>query len=541
MPRTYTTPTGITLHFARALGSGQFGIANEVRTRKGDSYCLKEIPVKVSDEVAKQQALTEVKLMKETCNHDNIVTFYESWFERNRLCILMEFAPNGSLDKLIEKCAKTRTYLTSKKVAHFVEELASALDYCHNTLKIIHRDIKPANILVDELGTLKLTDFGMSKSLGPTNDLAMTFCGSPLYMAPEQLHTNNTYSFPADMWAMGCVVYEIMTLSSPWVQGSEPHGFPALVQRIMYTTPSYSSISERYSVRFADMTRWLLQRKIGKRATALDIVSLLEMRAPPTPLADTIYQPNVVVPHPPPPVDVSDATVTPRPTTTDTFVCRRDIVDVSDATVTPRPTTTDTLSRRRDIVDDARRLVEAATSIQRSYRLSQQMRRHIAPPRPAVEEEVQRLNLFERQRNNNAERRQVGPKPRVATRAPVPRTPVPQSRVVPTAPTTPTNDDKKAAVIQRALRSSLNRRVTRRAPSSPMITPTTTPRQRGGNGSSPTSSLIDPSKCSARLEALAQPRPQSGKRPVVLPAMKNRPFRTGTGATPMLSPRPAWC
>lgn len=519
MPRTYTTPTGITLHFARALGSGQFGIANEVRTRKGDSFCLKEIPVKVSDEVAKQQALTEVTLMKETCNHDNIVTFYESWFERNRLCILMEFAPNGSLDKLLEKCAKTRTYLTSKKVAHFVEELASALDYCHNTLKIIHRDIKPANILVDELGTLKLTDFGMSKSLGPTNDLAMTFCGSPLYMAPEQLRTDNTYSFPADMWAMGCVVYEIMTLSSPWVQGSEPQGFPALVQRIMYTTPSYTSISERYSVRFADMTRWLLQRKIEKRATAFDIVSLLEMRAPPTPLADTVYQPNVTVPP-----------VASPP------------VDVSDATETPRPTTTDTLTRRRDIVDDARRLVEAATSIQRSYRLSQQMRRHIAPPRPAAEDEVQRLNLFERQRNNNADKRQVGPKPRVVPRAPISRTPAPQSRVAPTTgPTLPTNDDKKAAVIQRALRASLNRRVTRRPPSSPMITPTTTPRQRAGNGSSPTSSLNDPSKCSARLEALAQPRPQSGKRPVVLPAMKNRPFRTGTAASPMLSPRPAWC
>ena len=259
MPRSYTTPTGTTLHFVRTLGNGQFGIANEVRTRKGVSFCLKEIPVKVSDDVAKQQALTEVTLMRETCNHDNIVTFYESWFDRNRLYILMEFAPNGSLDKLLEKCLRTRTFLTSKKVAHFVEELASALDYCHNVLKIIHRDIQPANILVDELGTLKLTDFGMSKSLGPTNDLAMTFCGSPLYMAPEQLRTDHIYSFPADMWAMGCVVYEIMNLASPWARDRNP-GSPAT---IMHGQPSFIWSCFSTSV---DMTRWLLQRKIRRRA-----------------------------------------------------------------------------------------------------------------------------------------------------------------------------------------------------------------------------------------------------------------------------------
>lgn len=491
MPRQYTTPKGITLQYVRALGSGQFGVANEVRSRKGDSYCLKEIPVKVSDESAKQQALTEVTLMRETCNHDNIVTFYESWFERNRLCILMEFAPNGSLDKLLEKCAKTRTYLTAKKVAHFVEELASALDYCHNTLKIIHRDIKPANILVDELGTLKLTDFGMSKSLGPTNDLAMTFCGSPLYMAPEQLKTDNTYSFPADMWALGCVVYEIMTLTSPWTQGTEPQGFPALVQRILYTTPSYASITDRYSTRLTDMTRWMLQRKIEKRATASDIVSLLEMRAPPTSLAETVYQPLYTPVTPPPPAAA--------------------IPMVPETESPPSPT----VARRQNLVDDARRLVEAATSIQRSYRLSQQMRRHIAPHPNVPDAGARRLDLFERQRNE----KRMGVRPRTA--GVPPRGP----RQVP-----PTPEDRNAAVIQRALRASLNRRVTRRAPPA-------APLRR--NGSSPTSSLVDPAKCSARLEALAQPRAPATKRPVALPVVRGRPFRAGT-AVPVLTPRPAW-
>ena len=163
MPRSYITPNGLSLHFCRNIGAGQFGTAIAVRSRKGELYCLKEIPLKASDD--KEHALTEVKLMRETCSHDNVVTFFESWFERNRMCILMEYASNGSLDKLIAKYAASGTHFPTKKVTHFVEELADALDYCHNTLRIIHRDIKPGNILIDGLGTLKLTDFGLSRTM----------------------------------------------------------------------------------------------------------------------------------------------------------------------------------------------------------------------------------------------------------------------------------------------------------------------------------------------------------------------------------------
>jgi len=505
MPRTYTTPRGITLQYVRALGNGQFGIAKEVRAKDGTSFCMKEIPIKVSDSAAKQQALTEVTLMKETCSHDNIITFYDSWFECNRLCILMEFAPNGSLDKLLHKCAKTRTLLTATKVAHFVEELAGALDYCHNSLKIIHRDIKPANILIDQLGSLKLTDFGLSKSLVPTNDLAMTYCGSPLYMAPEQLLEEDSYSFPADMWAMGCVVYEIMTLSSPW---SAAMGVPKLINMIMCTTPNYDAISQRYSSRMADMTRWMLRRNTTKRATARDIVSLLEMRAPPVPLADTIYQPTQAMRAPSPP--------SPEPT-------------VSESPVTS------SIERTQTIVEDAMRLVKAATSIQRSYRLSQQMRRHIAPLPPSngvPDVTIHRLNLFERPR---PERRLVGPKYRAPPPPPpmVPRVraPPPPPPMVPRARAPPpsTTDDRRAVVIQRAMRASLNRRH-----NAHRVAPPSTARK----GGSPNSSMTDPSKCSSRLQALAQPRvlPSAPRHPAVHrpPATRARLLRV------VHSPRQAW-
>ena len=112
--------------------------------------------------------------------------------------------------------AKTKRRFMESKVIYFLQELASALRYCHEDLRIMHRDIKPANILLDQLGTLKLADFGLSKSLDPSTDLAKTYVGTPLYMSPEQC-AGQPYSFSADMWSLGVVAYELMALRSPWI------------------------------------------------------------------------------------------------------------------------------------------------------------------------------------------------------------------------------------------------------------------------------------------------------------------------------------
>lgn len=282
MPRAYTTPSRLVVHFHQTLGSGQFGEAKAVVDRKGRIYCLKEIPVKIADECAMQTALTEVQMMKEMCHHPNVITFYESWFERNRMCILMEYAPNGSLDKLIHEYALEKKRFTMAKVRSFLEELSGALDYCHS-IEIIHRDIKPGNILIDKLGSLKLADFGLARALD-TSHLANTFCGSPLYMSPEQCVAGEQYSFPADVWAMGCVVFEIMALHSPWVTpDSNLKHIPLLIQRILNDSPNYRVLlTHGYKKHFVDAVNWMLQRDMSQRATASDIVHLLEVRPPPS-------------------------------------------------------------------------------------------------------------------------------------------------------------------------------------------------------------------------------------------------------------------
>lgn len=359
--RYYTTPNGLNLSHDRVLGAGQFGTAHAVKNRRGEVFCLKEVLVRTSDDAEKQLALQEVELMA-ACNHPNIVKEHVHWFERNRLYILMEFCPTGSLDKIIEKNAASNTHLVEITFRHYMLELASALDHCHNQVGIMHRDLKPANVFIDKLGRLKLGDFGMSKELGPSQ-LAATFVGTPLYMAPE-VCTGATYSFSADMWALGCVMYELMTNHLPWVKPGTPlKNYIALVQLIQNMPIDFSEVKHKFKMNTFKSVNWLLCRNIHKRATAMDIVDLLDMRSPPD-LTASMLEPYKPFTH--------TAPVIPE---------KVEEVDVSDHLP-------ETVVRQQNLVSDAVKLVEedqkmnAIHLIQQSYRSSVQKRANMMPPPP---------------------------------------------------------------------------------------------------------------------------------------------------------------
>lgn len=84
------------------------------------------------------------------------------------------------------------------------------MQYIHHK-RILHRDIKTSNIFLTSNGTVKIGDFGISKVLENTLDQASTVVGTPYYMSPEVCE-NKPYTFKSDVWALGCVLYELCTL-----------------------------------------------------------------------------------------------------------------------------------------------------------------------------------------------------------------------------------------------------------------------------------------------------------------------------------------
>ena len=119
----------------------------------------------------------------------------------------MEYISNGNLLNYIKK--KPNNKLEPKEVSNIIKELINAVYYLHNmSPPIIHRDIKPENILLNENNIIKLTDFGWSNYIS-LNDVRKTFCGTPLYLAPEMI-ISDFHNEKVDIWCIGIILFELL-------------------------------------------------------------------------------------------------------------------------------------------------------------------------------------------------------------------------------------------------------------------------------------------------------------------------------------------
>jgi len=157
----------------------------------------------------------EAKIMMDF-KHDNIVTVYDHFKEGNSYYIVLEYVDGFSLDELI----KRERALPSALAMNVFLEICRALKYAHDS-GVIHRDIKPANVLISRTGEVKLVDFGIAAyEEGEEDGDALTThgmtLGTPSYMPPEQFENTRGVDKCADIYAMGVVLYEMVTGKKPF-------------------------------------------------------------------------------------------------------------------------------------------------------------------------------------------------------------------------------------------------------------------------------------------------------------------------------------
>lgn len=93
--------------------------------------------------------------------------------------------------------------------------MISALNYLHNEKRVIHRDLNPANIIIDSSFNVKLTDFGLAKQVNQSISVMNSFVGTLAYSCPEIVQ-NQKYSQKADIWSLGCILYELVMMKAPF-------------------------------------------------------------------------------------------------------------------------------------------------------------------------------------------------------------------------------------------------------------------------------------------------------------------------------------
>lgn len=116
----------------------------------------------------------------------------------------------GDLSFHIKRKSQKGERFTETEIFNWFVQICLSLEYVHGR-KVLHRDIKASNIFLTGNNTVKLGDFGISKVLENTNGCAMTVVGTPYYMSPEVCQ-NHPYTYKSDVWALGCVLYELCTL-----------------------------------------------------------------------------------------------------------------------------------------------------------------------------------------------------------------------------------------------------------------------------------------------------------------------------------------
>jgi mitogen-activated protein kinase kinase kinase len=209
------------------IGQGSFGcVYLALHAVTGELLAVKQVeapsPGANSQSASRKKSMIEalkreISLLRDL-RHPNIVQYLGCGSSVEYLNIFLEYVPGGSVQTMLNSYGA----LPEPLVRSFVRQILNGLSYLHNR-DIIHRDIKGANILVDNKGTIKISDFGISKKLEATNILngannnkhRPSLQGSVFWMAPEVVK-QTSYTRKADIWSLGCLVVEMMTGTHPF-------------------------------------------------------------------------------------------------------------------------------------------------------------------------------------------------------------------------------------------------------------------------------------------------------------------------------------
>jgi serine/threonine protein kinase/Tfp pilus assembly protein PilF len=205
----------------KILGRGGMGIVWLARDEELErDVALKFIPdLMIQDHAVFDQLKSETKRCLEL-THPHIVRIYDFVRDERSGCISMEYIDGETLSN--SRAEKEQKVFEPDEIATWTSQLCDALDYAHNHAKVIHRDLKPGNLMVNQRGDLKVSDFGIARSLADSvSRLTMEQgrSGTLVYMSPQQLDGERG-SHLDDIYSLGATLYDLLTSKPPFYSGN---------------------------------------------------------------------------------------------------------------------------------------------------------------------------------------------------------------------------------------------------------------------------------------------------------------------------------
>lgn len=248
MTNDYQPPTQIgEYNIMKTIGKGKFAVVYRAQKIGDDQVvALKRISVDMMNEKARDKCLKEVKLLQ-NLDHPNIIRYMDSFITENDLIIVYEWAAAGDLKRQLRKAQEKGVGFEERVIWKYFSQICLAIQHMHEK-RTMHRDLKPANIFLTLDGTIKVGDLGLSRELSEHTIQAHSKVGTPLYMSPEVLKGGG-YDFKSDIWSLGCLLYELAMLKSPFK--AEGLNLYSLFQKI--SNGEYQPLPDTYSLELRNM------------------------------------------------------------------------------------------------------------------------------------------------------------------------------------------------------------------------------------------------------------------------------------------------
>ncbi|QDT07160.1 Serine/threonine-protein kinase PknB [Rubripirellula lacrimiformis] len=212
------------------LGVGTVGtIYSATEKASGNVVALKKLHPAVSQDATIRARFEREMLILSRLRHPNIIAYHSGGDDHGTLFYVMEMVRGGTVKDLLESDGRFQWPV----VVELGRQICSALQYAHN-YGVIHRDLKPGNLFLTRDGTVKLGDFGIARDLhnADLTNSGMTV-GTHAYMAPEQITGDASISGKADLYALGCCLYEMLVGRKPF----NGENFAQLFEQHLRTPP----------------------------------------------------------------------------------------------------------------------------------------------------------------------------------------------------------------------------------------------------------------------------------------------------------------
>jgi eukaryotic-like serine/threonine-protein kinase len=194
------------------LGSGTVGDAFRARHREtGQDVVVKLLQTHAASEPEIQRRFVREVSIAEKLNHPNIVRHFDCGLSKDQIYFAMELVEGGTLKDVLSR----RTALPWREAVECAIQICAALEHAHE-LGVIHRDLKPANLFLSADGQVKVGDFGLARDLNSTRlTLDGQTVGTCRYMPPEQIAGEAKLTGAVDLYALGCILYEMLVGRTP--------------------------------------------------------------------------------------------------------------------------------------------------------------------------------------------------------------------------------------------------------------------------------------------------------------------------------------